>query len=304
MPFVQTIKSNQTLQGILWMILSGFIFVCVTGIVRYMGSDVPAAQAAFIRYVFGLILIAPTLWHVYKTRLNKQQHFQLGARGFVHAMAIIFWFYAMARIPIAEVTAIGYTSPIFITIGAAIFLGEKFKLRRVMAVLSGFLGALIILRPGFHEIGYGQLAQLIAAPLFAASFIFTKKLTGKVDTITIVAMLSVYCPLFLAPFAFWVWEPPTLSDYALLFSVALFATLGHYTMTQAFKCAPITVTQPIGILQLVWASIMGLVLFHEAIDPWVLIGGGIIVGSATYISHREATMAQKSITPPATATKV
>ena len=303
MAIIQTVQANKTLQGILWMVVTGLLFVCVTGLVRYLGSDVPAAGAAFLRYAFGLFLILPTLWHVYKLKLTGAQHGMLAIRGLVHAFAIIFWFYAMARIPVAEVTAIGYTSPIFVTIGAAIFLGEKFKARRVIAVLAGFVGAMVILRPGFNEIGSGQLAQLIAAPLFAASFIFTKKLTGKIDSLAIVAMLSVYCPIFLAPAAFMVWVPPSLWDCTLLFLTAVFATIGHFTMTQAIRCAPLTVTQPVGLLQLVWASLLGLILFNEALDPWIILGGTIIIGAATYISHREAVAARQNITPPATATK-
>ena len=304
MPIIETVKSNKTLQGILWMVVTGWLFVFVTGLVRYLGSDLPAAEAAFIRYAFGLILVLPALFKVFRSSIPASLHISLGLRGFVHALAIIFWFYAMARIPVAEVTAIGYTSPIFVTIGAALFLGEKFKLRRVMAVLAGFVGAIVILRPGFQEVGMGQLAQLAAAPLFAISFIITKKLTGKIEPVAIVAMLSLYCPLVLAPFAFSVWVAPSMEDLFILFLTAIFATIGHVTMTKAFKCAPLTVTQPVGLLQLVWASLLGLLVFNEALDPWVLLGGGIIVVAATYISHREAVASRREITPPAPATKV
>jgi len=150
----------------------------------------------------------------------------------------------------------------------------------------------------------GQLAQLAAAPLFAISFIITKKLTGKIEPVAIVAMLSLYCPLVLAPFAFSVWVTPSMEDLFILFLTAIFATIGHVTMTKAFKCAPLTVTQPVGLLQLVWASLLGLLVFNEALDPWVLLGGGIIVVAATYISHREAVASRREITPPAPATKV
>ena len=117
----------------------------------------------------------------------------------------------MARIPVAEVTAIGYTTPIFTTIGAAVFLGEILHMRRILAVAAGFIGAVIILRPGFQGIELGSMAQLLAAPLFAVSFLLTKKLTGSRSATEIVVMLSIFCTLILLPGAMMHWRTPTLT---------------------------------------------------------------------------------------------
>jgi len=224
-------------------------------------------------------------------------------RGLFHGGGVMLWFYAMARIPIAEVTALGYTAPIFVTIGAAVFFGEKLHLRRIMAVAAGFLGAMIILRPGFQEISAGQLAQLAAAPLFACSFLLAKGLTREASPSLIVGMLSLFCTLALLPGAILHWRAPTLEEVLWLSLTAAFATTGHYTLTRAFAAAPLTVTQPVGFLQLVWATILGIVLFGEPLDPFVFLGGGIVVAAVTYISHREALLARRLRTPPAVATK-
>ena len=216
----------------------------------------------------------------------------------------MLWFYAMARIPIAEVTAIGYTAPIFVTIGAALFLGERLHARRIGAVIAGFVGAMIIVRPGFQEISSGQLAQLAAAPLFAASFLMAKRFTDASDSGVIVFMLSLFCTLTLLPGALMHWRDPTWEEVFWLAMTAAFATAGHYTLTKAFQCAPITVTQPVQFLQLVWATLLGVAVFGEPVDPYVIAGGGIIVAAATYISHREAMRARRAVTPPAPATKV
>ncbi len=304
MSLAQTASQQDTLQGIFWMILTGLLFVCVTGIVRYLGSDMPAIEAAFIRYVIGLMLITPVLLKLRPKLPDGRKMTLFAMRGIVHGVAVMLWFYAMARIPIAEVTAIGYTSPIFVTIGAALFLGEKFQRRRISAVLAGFVGAVIILRPGFAEISLGQMAQLTAAPLFAASFIIAKKLTRDEDPAFIVYMLSVFCTLTLLPGAIYQWRTPTPEEVFWLAMTAIFATAGHYALTRAFRAAPITVTQPIGFLQLVWAALLGLVAFGEHIDPFVILGATVIIAAATYISHREATVARHQHTPPSPATKV
>ena len=206
-------------------------------------------------------------------------------------------------LPIAEVTALGYTAPIFVTLGAAYFFGETLHARRIMAVVIGFVGAMIILRPGFQEISSGQLAQLTAAPLFAASFLLAKGLTREFSAVLIVAMLSLFCTLTLLPGAILQWRDPTLEEVLWLGLVAVFATAGHYTLTRAFAAAPLTVTQPVGFLQLVWAAALGMLVFGETLDPFVFLGGGIVVAAVSYISHREAAAARRMRTPPAVATK-
>lgn len=297
-------RQDRPAQGILWMLATGLLFVCVTGIVRHIGSDLPSVEAAFIRYAFGLVFVLPALLKLLDWRPTGRQWGAFAGRGLVHGLGVMLWFYAMARIPIAEVTAIGYTAPIFVTIGAAVFLGERLQIRRIAAVGAAFLGALIILRPGFQELSSGQLAQLAAAPLFAASFLLAKRMTDDTEPAIVVAMLSLFCTIVLLPGALWTWQHPTWEQLGWLALTAAFATAGHFTMTKAFECAAITVTQPIQFLQLVWATIMGVLLFAEPIDPWVLMGGAIIVGSATYISHREMVVARRAHTPPAPATKV
>jgi drug/metabolite transporter (DMT)-like permease len=299
-----TAARDRTLQGVGWMVLSTFFFVGVTGIVRHLGSDLPAVEAAFIRYAVGTALMLPVFVTLFRRPPAGRQMGLYAARGFVHGFGVMLWFYAMQRIPIAEVTAIGYTAPIFVTIGAALFLGEALALRRIVAVLAAFAGAVIILRPGLQEISAGQLAQLGAAPLFAASYLMAKTFTRGEDPGVIVAMLSLFCTLTLLPGALWHWREPTAEELAWLALTALIATAGHYALTRAFEAAPITVTQPVQFLQLVWATVLGMTLFGEPLDAFVLVGGGIIVGSATYISHREAVMSRRARTPPAPATKL
>jgi len=282
------------LRGIGWMMLSGVMFVAVTGIVRHLGTDMSPIQAAFIRYIFGLILLIPLLLRLGNAWLSAGAPLparRLGLhalRGLVHGTGVMLWFYAMARIPIAEVTAIGFTGPIFATIGAALFLGERLRARRIGAVLVAFGGAIIILRPGFEEVSMGALAQLTAAPLFAISILIAKKLTETESSPAIVAYLSIFVTIALLPGALMSWRTPTLEELGWLFLTAVFATLMHLTMTQAFRVADIMVTQPIVFLQLVWATLLGYYVFAERPEIWIWIGGALIVASATYIAHREA----------------
>jgi drug/metabolite transporter (DMT)-like permease len=295
---------GNTLHGIFWMILTGLLFAGVTGVVRHLGSDLPAIEGAFIRYIIGTVMLVPLIYRSWTGLPDRHTTWLYLLRGAVHAVAVMLWFFAMARIPIAEVTAIGYMAPIFVTIGAALFLGERLHIRRIGGVVVGFIGAMIIIRPGFQEVNLGQLAQLSAAPLFACSFIIAKKLTDRESPIMIVGMLSVYCTLALLPGAIVQWRTPTTEEVAWLTLTAFLATAGHYTLTKAFASAPITVTQPLAFLQLIWAMLMGIIIFGEPVDPFVVLGGAIVVAAVSYISHREVSARRKQQTPPAVATKV
>lgn len=289
--------------GICWMLLTGFLFVGVTGIVRYVGSDVPAPEAAFIRYAFGTLFILPFMGTKWTQVLTGGLFGVFALRGLCHAMGVILWFYAMARIPIAEVTAIGYLAPIYIAIGAAVFLGEKLAARRIAAIIAAFIGAMVILRPGIQEISNGQLAQVMAAPLFAVSYLVAKRLTARANPSLVVGMLSIFVTIGIAPFAYAVWITPSLTEVMWLATVGVLATTGHFTMTKAIHAAPLAVTQPVTFLQLIWATILGLVMFGEAVDFWVLLGGGIIISAVSFISYREWVLSRREKTPAALAIK-
>ena len=286
------------------MFVTGLCFVAVTALVKHMGSRVPPAEAAFLRYLLGLVFLLPMLKDLREARLTPRQWKLFGMRGIFHAGAVILWFYAMTRIPIAEVTAMNYLSPVYVTIGAAIFLGEKLAMRRIVAILIALFGAAIILRPGFREVSSGHLAMLVTAIVFAGSYLTAKIMAGEVKPTVVVAMLSIFVPIGLAPFAIAVWVTPSLNDLMLLFCVASFATAGHYTMTLAFAAAPVTVTQPITFLQLVWAVLLGAIVFGEPVDIWVVFGGVVILASVTFITWREAVMKRRPVTPVVHETKV
>lgn len=285
------------------MLATGVCFIAVTALVKVMGPRLPAAEAAFLRYAMGLVLLFPAWSALRAAHLTGRQWSLFATRGFFHALGVILWFFAMTRIPIAEVTAMNYMAPIYVTVGAAVFLGEKLALRRIVAVCMGLAGAAIILRPGFREVSMGHLAMLLAAVVFAGSYLLAKIMADEARPAVVVSMLSIFVTIGLAPFALSVWIMPQMEELLILAAVAFFATTGHYTMTLAFAAAPVTVTQPVTFLQLVWATALGALVFAEPVDIWVVIGGFLILSSVTFIMWREA-MLKRQITPNANATKL
>lgn len=279
---------GRPVEGVLWMLATTLFFVGVNGIVRHLGTEIPAAQSAFIRFAFGLVILAPAIWSARGVRFPAGTWRLFCWRGALHVAAVIFWFWAMARVPVAEMAAIGFLNPVIVLVLAALLMGEPFRSGRVLAVAVALLGALVVLRPGLREVTPGHLSQLAATLCFAVSYIFAKRLSALAPASVVVAMLSVTVAVGLMPIALWVWQPVTGVQLGWLAGVALLATLGHYTMTRAFRSAPLAATQPVVFLQILWASLLGALVFGEAVDGFVILGGALIVAAVSLNSWAEA----------------
>ena len=153
-------KQHNPVLGVFWMLVTGALFVAVTAVVKYVGDGLPAAEAAFLRYLLGLVFLIPMIPAMRAATLTPKLYKIFAFRGVVHSLGVTLWFYSMTQISIAEVTAMNYLNPIYVTIAAALFLGEKLAFRRLAAILVALIGVLIILRPGFREVSSGHLAML------------------------------------------------------------------------------------------------------------------------------------------------
>lgn len=290
------VPQHRPLAAVLWMVLTGVCFVGVQATVKHLGPRIPPAESAFLRYVLGLVFLIPMWPQLRRARLSRRAWTIFTLRGAAQSVAVILWFFAMTRITLAEVTAMNYMSPIYISIGAALFLGEPLAARRIAAIIVGFAGALIILRPGVRELDPGHLAMIFAALGFATAYLLAKRMTSEVSPTVVVAMMSITVTVFLAPFAMANWVQPYPGELAWLFLVACFATAGHFCMTFAFRAAPMAVSQPATFLQLVWAALLGWLAFGEPVDRWVMFGGGLIMAAVSFIAWREYRL--RVVRPP------
>ncbi len=244
---------------------------------------------SFLRYFFGSLFLLPI---VFRRGLYHSLHTNRAGlhlfRGALHTSGMFLWFIGLPLSTLATVTALGFTGPIFITIGAALFLGEDVRLRRWIAVLVGFAGAMIIIRPGIGDIGIGALCILASTPIFSASNLISKGLARTESANTIVIWQNITIVLFAAPVALWFWETPAWTDILWFIVAGLCGTLGHLSQQNGYQLADITLLQPIGFLSLLWNALLGFFLFSQQPDIWTFVGAAVIFSSAMYISHREA----------------
>lgn len=273
------------------MALSGVLFVAMTVTVRMAGADLPIAQSAFIRYGFGLVLLLPLFARLRMRPPSPRIAGLYALRGLAHGGAVIFWFYAINHIPLAEVTALSYTTPVFVLVGAAMFLSEPVKPERAIAIAIALAGVLIVLRPGFAAVEAGQLAQLAAAPLFAVSALLAKQLTRSEEPAMVVFMLTLACAAVLLVPALADWHTPSVAALFWLALTAVIATGAHYSQTRSYHAAPISLTQPVTFLQIIWSTLAGWLLFGDHPDVWVFVGGGVILAAVAAVSGREARRA-------------
>jgi drug/metabolite transporter (DMT)-like permease len=290
--------------GMMWMLAAGLSFVVMTALVKSLGTSLHPIQSSFLRYALGLVFVLPAIRPLLNANLTPRHWALFSIRGALHAVGVMLWFFAMTQIPLAEVTAMNYLTPVYVTLGAVIFLGEKLALRRISAVVVAVIGAAIILRPGFREISPGHLAMLATALLLGGSYLLAKVTVDEVHPAVVLTMLSVWVTIALTPFAIAVWTPPSWSDVGVLFVVACFATAGHYFMTLALQAAPVAVTQPVTFLQLIWATLLGALVFDEGVDIWVVAGGSLILASVSVITWREAVLKRRALTPHSIAPKL
>jgi drug/metabolite transporter (DMT)-like permease len=280
--------------GIFWMLVTGFCFVTVTAAVKMVGDAVPSTQAGFLRYALGIVFLIPMLPALRRARIDRATGALLLARGVTHALAVSLWFFAMTRIPIADVTALNYLNPVYVILLAVVFLGERLGPWRIGAVAVAFVGTLVIIRPGFREIDIGHLVMLGTAVAMAGSYFMAKLASRTLSPEVVVVALSVIVPVVLAPVALAVWVPIGWVDLGWLLLCAFFATAGHYTMTLAFRAAPLAVTQPVTFVQLIWATAVGALVFGEAVDAFVILGGAMIIAAISLITWREAVLARRN----------
>jgi drug/metabolite transporter (DMT)-like permease len=246
-------------------------------------------QSQFLRYVVGLLVILPWVfrdgWRAYMP-VNMAGQFW---RGGVHTLGLILWFTALPKIPLADMTAIGFTGPIFIMLGAAWFLGEPMRKDRWIAATVGFAGVLVVVLPKMSgEGGWFNLVMLASSPVFAASFLITKALTRYEKPGVIVLWQALTVSVLSLPMALPHWQMPTLLQWLGFAATGVLGTLAHYSLTRAFALSDISATQSLRFLDLVWASVLGWLVFGDVPSQWTWAGALVILGSTVWIARRES----------------
>ncbi len=276
------------IRGALWITLANMFFTVMAGIIRHVSADIHPFEIAFFRALFGLILMAPWFLRLGVASVRSRRVGMHVCRALFMLGAAMAWFTAISLMPIAEVTALTFTTPLFASLGAALFLAEKVGLRRAVAIGVGFAGAMIILRPDVEALTMPALASAVFG---AVGMLIVKSLSRSESPATIVIYVGLLLtPLSLVP-ALFVWTTPSLETLAWLAALGLVANLGHMPFARAMASADATAILPFDFLKLFFSATMGYLLFAEVPDVWTWIGATVIFGAVLYTARRESKAA-------------
>lgn len=291
------LASAQVWRAVLLMLASACLFGCMAVVIRLASAQLHPFEIAFFRNLFGLVFALPLLVRHGPGLLKTSKLPLYFFRSAIGIVSMLCGFWAIVNLPLAQAVSLSYSTPLFVTIGAVLVLGEVVRARRWTAVALGFVGVIFILRPG-SEFSPGVLVALLAAALSAAVAISIKFLsrTEKPDAIVLYTTL-LWVPLSLLP-ALWVWENPQGITWLWIVLAGFFGTAGHMCWARALQLGDASMLTPISFLQVPIVATAGYLFFEEHLDAWIVVGAGIIFLANAYIAHREAQLARRAVTDP------
>lgn len=278
------------------MVLAGFFFAVMGALIRLSSKDLHAFEIAFFRNLFGLLFMLPWLIRGGVGQLRTRRLGLFLVRAVIGVLSMLGFFWGLTTIDLAKAVSLSFSAPIYVTLGAALVLGERVRLRRWTATLIGFLGVLIILRPGIGEPSLPALVVTVAAMGMAASVLIIKSLARTESSNAIVThMVLMMTPLsLLAAWPVWRWPQP--ETWLWLFLLGGAGTAGHLFFTNAMRIADASLVMPFDFARLPFSAMLGYLMFGQVIDVWTWVGGAVIFAAGAYIAHRESRV-QKSPSP-------
>jgi drug/metabolite transporter (DMT)-like permease len=283
---------------VLATISSTLMFGTMAVVIRLASAQLHPFEIAFFRNLFGFVFALPLLLRHGPGLLKTSKLPLYVVRCLIGIVSMLAGFWAIVHLPLAQAISLSYSTPLFVTIGAVLVLGEVVRARRWTAVLLGFIGVLVIVRPGGDSFTGASLIALLAAAMSASVAISIKFLsrTEKPDAIVLYTTM-LWIPMSLLP-AWFVWEWPLGITWLWIVLSGLFGTLGHMLWTRALKLADASLLTPISFVQVLIVSVYGYFLFGEVLDGWTALGAAIIFASNIYIARRESILARRAVTDP------
>lgn len=281
------------LRGAAWMLAATVVYAVQGLLVKLLGQRLSPFEVAFFRCFFGLLVLLPFLAQTRSYRISGSPWMHL-LRALVGVSGMFCGFYALTHLPLATATAITFTKPLFLIVLAVLFLGEQVRWRRWTATAVGFLGVLIVARPGTDVFSFAMVVALVGSFLIADVAVLVKKLSATDRNVTILFYFAVITTFVAAIPAWFVWQTPYGLEWPLLVFVGVSASLGQYCTLRALRVAEATAVMPFDYTRLLFAGIFGYVFFGEIPDGWTLVGIAVLIGSTLYIAQREVRLGVKT----------
>ena len=279
-------------RAVLMACLAAFGFAGMFACLKALGPGFSPVQTVFFRSAFAFIPLMPLMWHTGWDVVRTNRPWSHAKRVGAGLLSMGCFFYAVGYLPLAALTAVTFTMPLFLTLLSVPLLGERVGWRRAAATIVGFAGVLLIIRPGVGGVDWIYGIALVGAALYALAVVFVRQLgqtEPAIRTFFYYSFCSAVASGLVLPF---VWVEPTLREWLLLITLGIVGGLAQYAMVEAYRHAAATIVAPFEYTQIVWATGLGILLFAEWPDWAVLAGATMVAGSGLYIWHRETRLAR------------
>jgi len=281
---------QNNLKGVMWMLVCGISMSAMHSSIRHVSADLHPFEIAFFRLLFGLLPLAPWFIKLGWAPLRTKRLGLMTFRGVLNLVCMLAFFMALAITPLAQVTALGFSAPIFATVLAVFVFGEKVGVQRWSAIAFGFLGALVVIRPGFETVSLGAALALSAAIIWGICLVIIKTLGRTESSLTITVYMSlIMAPLSLIP-ALWFWQTPTAEQFMWLIAIGITGGTGQMAMAEALRVGETHVVMPIDFSRLIWVSVIAFLAFAEVPGLFTWIGGAMIFAATAFIAWRERAL--------------
>ena len=280
------------------MVASTVGFSIMHTAVRYLSAELHPLQIVFFRNLFGMMMFLPLIARSGFSFMATQRLPMHFLRAVLNVMAMAAFFMALSLTPLAQVNALAFSAPLFTAVLSVVLLGERIRARRWTAIVMGFAGALVIIRPGFAEIDLGSLLTLVSAFIWGLTMIVIRSLGRTESSLTTTGyMITFLSVLSLVP-ALYVWQWPAWQAWVILLLIGLTGTVAQVLLAESLKTAETTAVLPFDFLKIVWASALGFLLFAEIPTLYTILGAAIIFASSFYVAYRERQIDKREAVRP------
>ncbi len=290
-------RAAPPVRAALWMVGAALFFSGLSALIRQLGQEMHPFEVAFFRNLFGFLFMVPWVMRIGFGVLHTKRLGMYTWRSLLSLASMLAWFSALPLMPFEQAVALSFTAPLFATMGAALILGETVRARRWSATVVGFLGVLVIVRPGFGDgLGIGATLTILSSMISAGLTLIVKDLSRTEPSDAVVTyMVLLLTPMSLLPAAF-VWHWPLLEQWPWLVAMGVLGSLGHMCLMRSFALADASAVMPYDYTRMLFATLIGYLAFAEVPDLWTWVGAAAIAASAIYIAHRETVRRQSTAT--------